>query len=146
MLDVANSWRELRGLPRDARYDAVAAGLGGLQLDPAEAPPAYSFNANAACCYVDPGACPPGRFGDRTACSPQKGHPMPAGILGWVDGRRFGDKYGVDAAAANATVGAIAERWAWASGAGWGWDMPLVAMGQVRQGWRPQAAVEVAGG
>ena len=66
---------------------------------------------------------------------------MPAGVLGWLDGRRFGDRYGVDAATANATVAAITERWAWSSGAGWGWDMPLVALGQVRQGWAPESAV-----
>ena len=81
MLDVANEWRELQGLPRDARYDAVAAGLGGLALDPAEDPPAYSFNFNAACCYVNKSACPPGRFGGRDACAtPEwapdaRGHP-----------------------------------------------------------------------
>lgn len=140
MLDVANEWRELQGLPRDARYDAVAAGLGGLALDPAEDPPAYSFNVNAACCYVSKSACPPGRFGGRDACAVQSGHPMPAGILGWVDGRRFGDRYGVDAAVANATVRAIVERWGWASGGAWGWDMPLTAMAQVRQGWAPEEA------
>ena len=141
MLDIANEWRELQGLPRDARYDAVAAGLGGLALDPAEDPPAYSFNVNAACCYVNRSTCPPGRFGGRDACSAQSGHPMPAGVLGWVDGRRFGDRYGVDAAVANATTRAIVERWGWASGGAWGWDMPLVAMAQVRQGWEPEAAV-----
>ena len=66
---------------------------------------------------------------------------MPAGILGWVDGRRFGGRYGVDAAAANATVAAIVERWQWAAGAGWGWDMPIVALAQNRQGWAPEASV-----
>ena len=47
-LDVANEWRELLGLPRDAKYDAVAAGLGGLPLDPAQSAPTYSFNAEAS--------------------------------------------------------------------------------------------------
>ena len=104
-LDVANEWRELLGLARDAKYDAVAAGLGGLPLDPAEAAPTYSFNAEASCCYTS--TCPPGRFGGLDQCSPQGGHPSPAAVLGLLNGRRFGDRYGVDQATANNTVAAI---------------------------------------
>lgn len=140
-LDVANEWRELLGLPRDAQYDRVAAGLGGLPLDPAQATPTYSFNAEAACCYVAPAACPPGRFGGRDQCSPRSGHPSPAGVLGLYDGRKYGDRYGVSAAAANATVAAITNGWGWSDGGGWGWDNPLVALGQIRNGWAPESVV-----
>ena len=115
-LDVANEWRELRGLPRDAQYDAVAAGLGGLALDPAQAAPTYAFNAEAACCYN--ATCPPGRFGGRDQCSTNAGHPSPAAVLGLVNGRRFGDRYGVDQATANNTILAITENWAWSNGGG----------------------------
>jgi hypothetical protein len=140
-LDVANEWRELLGLARDAHYDAVAAGMGGLALDPAQAEPTYSFNAEAACCYVSPSACPPGRFAGRDQCSPQSGHPSPAAVLGLLDGRRFGDRYGVDAATANNTVRAITDSWQWSNGGGWGWDSPLVALGQIRNGWSPDSSV-----
>ena len=119
VLDVANDWRELLGLARDAKYDAVASGLGGLPLDPAQSVPTYSFNAEATCCYN--ATCPPGRFGGRDQCSVQSGHPSPAAVLGLLDGRRFGDRYGVDAAAANATVAAITYSWQWSNGGGWGW-------------------------
>ena len=119
-IDVANDWRELLGLPRDAKYDTVASGLGGLPLDPAEAAPTYSFNAEAACCYVDPASCPPGRFGGRDQCSPQGGHPSPAAVLGLFDGRRRGDRYGVDAVTANNTIAAITYKWQWSNGGGWG--------------------------
>lgn len=118
-LDVANEWRELLGLPRDAKYDAVAAGLGGLPLDPAQSVPTYSFNAEASCCYNS--SCPDGRFGGRDQCSPQGGHPSPAAVLGLLNGRRFGDRYGVDAATANNTVAAITYSWQWSNGGGWGW-------------------------
>ena len=138
-LDVANEWRELLGLPRDAKYDAVAAGLGGLPLDPAQSAPTYSFNAEASCCYNS--SCPDGRFGGRDQCSPQGGHPSPAAVLGLLNGRRFGDRYGVDAATANNTVAAITYSWQWSNGGGWGWDNPLVALGQIRCGWDPSAVV-----
>ena len=79
-LDIANEWRELLGMPRDATWDAVAAGLGGLPLDPQNTTaPSYSFNAEAACCYVASASCPPGRFGGKDQCSPKTGHPSPAG-------------------------------------------------------------------
>ena len=138
-LDVANEWRELRGLPRDAQYDAVAAGLGGLALDPAQAAPTYAFNAEAACCYNE--SCPPGRFGGRDQCSTNSGHPSPAAVLGLLNGRRFGDRYGVDQVTANNTVLAITDNWTWSNNGGWGWDNPLVALGQIRNGWRPDAVV-----
>ena len=117
-LDVANEWRELMGLPRDAKYDAVAAGMGGLPLDPAQAAPTYSFNAEASCCYNT--SCPPGRFGGRDQCSTNAGHPSPAAVLGLLNGRRFGDRYGVDAVTANNTVAAITASWDWNNGGGWG--------------------------
>ena len=121
-LDLANEWRVLLGLPEDAHWANVSGGLGNLPLDPAESPPAYSFNAAAACCYVPAAQCPPGRFGGRDQCSPQEGHPSPSAVLGMIDGRYHGDKYGVNAATANATVKAITERWAWSAGGSWGWD------------------------
>jgi hypothetical protein len=139
VLDVANEWRELQGLARDAHYDAVAAGLGGLALDPAQAAPTYSFNAEAACCYNR--TCPPGRFGGRDQCSTNGGHPSPAAVLGLLNGRRFGDRYGVDQSTANNMIAAIANNWDWSSGGGWGWDNPLVALGQIRNAWDPNAVV-----
>ena len=140
-LDIANEWRELLAMPRDAKYDAVAAGMGGLPIDPAQAVPTYAFNAEAACCYNT--SCPPGRFGGRDQCSTNSGHPSPAAIFGLLNGRRFGDRYGVDAATANATVAAIAVGWDESAGAGWGWDTPLVALGQIRNGWQPEAVVDM---
>ena len=140
-LDVANEWRELLGLPRDVQYDTVAAGLGGLALDPAQAEPTYSFNAEAACCYN--ASCPAGRFGGRDQCSTNAGHPSPSAVLGLLNGRRFGDRYGVDAATANNTVRAITENWGWQDGSSWGWDNGLVALGQIRNGWAPSATVDM---
>jgi hypothetical protein len=138
-LDIANEWRELLGQPRDAKSDAVAGGLCGLPLDPAQSAPTYAFNAEAACCYN--ASCPPGRFGGRDQCDVQAGHPSPAAVLGLLNGRRRGDRYGVDAATANTTVATIAYSWKWSDGAGWGWDTPLVAMGQARNNWAPEATV-----
>ena len=62
-------------------------------------------------------------------------------MLGLLNGRRRGDRYGVDAATANTTVATIAYSWKWSDGAGWGWDTPLVAMGQARNNWAPEATV-----
>jgi len=118
-LDVANEWRDLLGLPAEDSWETVSAGMSNLPRDPAM-PDTYSFNAAAACCYVAPAQCPPGRFGGKAQCSPLRGHPMPAGILGMVNGRYKGDKYGVDVATANATIQAMVLNW----GAGWGWDNP----------------------
>ena len=140
-LDMANEWREYLGLPRDATYDAVASGLGGLPLDPAESAPTYSFNANAACCYVTSAECPPGRFGGLDQCDFQAGHPSPAAITGFLNGRRFGSRYHVDAITSNNTVAAIFNRWNWMSPASWGWDSPLLSFSLIRNGWSPESVV-----
>jgi len=122
----------------------VAASLGkNLPLDPAMPVPTYSFNAMAACCYIDPAKCPKGRFGGLDQCSPQDGHPSPAAILGMINGRIQGNRYGVDAVTANNTVSIILENWGWSSGGAWGWDNPLVAMAMIRQGWNPEVAVQL---
>jgi len=62
-------------------------------------------------------------------------------VLGLLNGRRFGDRYGVDQVTANNTVLAITDNWTWSNNGGWGWDNPLVALGQIRNGWRPDAVV-----
>jgi protein-glucosylgalactosylhydroxylysine glucosidase len=142
-LDMANEWREYLGMERDALYDAVASGLGGLPLDPAESVPTYSFNGNAACCYVTSAECPSSRFGGLDQCDYQAGHPSPSAITGLLNGRRFGDRYHVDAKTSNNTVAAIVNRWQWSDGSSWGWDNPLAAMGECRNGWKAESMVEM---
>ena len=137
-LDVANEWRALLGLPEDPGWANVSARMGNLPLDPAQAAPTYSFNSQAACCYVAPKDCPAGRFGGRAQCSPLRGHPMPAGVLGMVNGRRRGDAFGVSVEAANNTIGVMVASW----GAGWGWDNPLIALAMARLAWSPAAVVD----
>ena len=137
-LDVAGEWRELLGQLPDPAWANVSGLMSNLPLDPAQAVPTYSFNAAAACCYVDKADCPVGRFGGKEQCSPLSGHPMPAGILGMVNGRRRGDKYGVDLAAANATIEVMVKSW----GAGWGWDNPLIALAMARMSWDPSSVVD----
>ena len=113
-LDVANDWRAALGLPAEPAWANVSAQMRNLPLDPAEpaGEPKYAFNAAAACCFMPAAACPPGRFGGRAQCSPLSGHPMPAGVLGMVNGRKRGDKYGVDVATANNTIRVMVEKWA----------------------------------
>lgn len=144
VLDIANDWKALLGLDSNPLWATVASSLGqGLPLDPAQSQPTHSFNALAACCYIDASSCPNGRFGGMDQCSPQDGHPSPAAVLGMVNGRMHGDRYGVDAETANNTIAVITSGWGWNAGGAWGWDQPLVAMGQIRQGWDPHAVVDM---
>lgn len=141
MLDVANDWLELTGQPRNATWDRMAGAFARPFVDPASPPgaPLYSFNYACAwwvaqhrreprsqrrglpdpfrllfrSAYVPASACPAGRYGNRTQCSPLTSHPMPAGLVGMLDGLRAADRYGVSAATANNTVAATAALWGW---------------------------------
>ena len=70
-LDIANEWRVAQGMPENSKWARVAAGLGNLALDIGMSKPTYSFNAVAACCYIDASQCPPGARAVLDQCSPQ---------------------------------------------------------------------------
>jgi hypothetical protein len=167
-LDIANQWRVLQGLQKNATWDAMAGQFARLFIDPQTQPsaPAYSNNYECACLYVDSSACPAGRYGNKDQCGPRQSHPMALAILGeiggeyflcsieidvpftkgMINGRRWGDKYGVDLAVLNNTVAGVLNTWDWGDpGRGtnvWGWDFPLLALSQARMNWSPDAVVQ----
>lgn len=142
VLDIANEWRQLMGMARNATWDDISSKIAALELDLASVnttKPVYSFNYNCACAYsqVD---CPSDRF-NKTQCLPSQSHPLSVGMYGMVNGRHSGDKYGLDVTIMNNTVAAVVNNWIWPSG--WGWDFPLVAMAMTRLNWDPSAVVDM---
>jgi hypothetical protein len=144
-LDLANEWRELMGLQRDPLYDAVAGNLAPLHTDPAPptpGEPVYTFDDRCVCQFRDAASCPPGAVPPSgNNCGPFSDHPLQLGVLGMINGRRLGDRYGVDVATANNTLRAVWGNWAKWTGA-WGWDDSLIASGMARLGWSPDAIVD----
>jgi hypothetical protein len=147
-LDIANDWREALGLPRSALYDAVAGGLPPLHTDPAAPPgaPRYTFDDGCVCQLLAGGAR---NASCRAEWVPAAGsncpalaeHPLMLGVLGMVNGRAHGDRYGVSAATANNTLAGVWGSWGQWKGA-WGWDDSLLASAMARLGWDPRAIVE----
>jgi hypothetical protein len=153
-LDIANDWREMLGLPRDPHYDNVSSNMAALHTDPAPPDPPgvplYTFDDGCVCQFLKNGtrnaACPPAIVPSPKGsnCKALSGHPLQLGILGMVNGRRFGDKYGVSVEILNATLGAVWSRWPeWT--AAWGWDDAVIAMAMARTGWAPESIVGING-
>ena len=147
VLDIANEWRAFLGLPPNPLYDAVAGGLAPLHTDPASPPgePRYTFDAGCVCQFLPGGEHDPACQREwvpaaGSNCPPLREHPLMLGVLGMLNGRARGDRYGVDVATANNTLAAVWEQWgSW--GGAWGWDDSLIASGMARMGWDPQAIV-----
>jgi hypothetical protein len=152
VLDLANEWRAAAGLPADPRYDAVAGGLADLPTDPAsppDGPPLYSLDLWCVCMYLPGGTEDPGcrkRWvpPEGSSCQPVTSHPLTIGVLGIVNGRYHGDRYGVDARSANATLAAVMNEWLSTWTSAWGWDDGLIATAMLRLGWDPRAIVDSA--
>ena len=147
-LDLANEWRELMGLARDALYDAVASNLAPLHTDPVPptpGEPVYTFDDRCVCQFLvngtrnarcTPDIVPPGG----SNCDAFSDHPLMLGVLGMINGRRLGDRYGVSVDIANSTLRAVWSNWpAW--GGAWGWDDSLLGSAMARLGWAPEAIV-----
>lgn len=148
-LDIANEWLGWLGQPPNERWAAVAGGLAALPTDPASppgGPPLYTFDRDCVCQFLPGGtanascdkAWVPARGSN---CNALGDHPLQLGILGMIDGRRAGDRYGVSIASANATLQAVWALWPQWTGA-WGWDDELLATGMTRLGWDPRTIVE----
>ena len=150
-LDLANEWRQAAGLLPDPRYDAVAGGLAVLPTDPAsppDGPPLYSLDRWCVCMYLSGGAKNPAcqrqwAPAGGSSCEPVTSHPLVVGVLGIVNGRYRGDRYGVDARSANATLATVLREWVnWTHA--WGWDDALLASAMLRLRWDPRAIVDSA--
>ena len=152
VLDLANEWRAAAGLPANAAYDAVAGGLADLPTDlasPSAGPPLYSLDRWCVCMYLPGGtnnaSCqqswvPP----NGSSCDPVTSHPLTVGVLGMVNGRYHGDRYGVNVRSANATVAAVLSQWSTSWTSAWGWDDALLASAMLRLQWDPRAIVDSA--
>lgn len=143
-LTVAGQWRVLQGLQPVQQWSAVMEGLAPPPLDPLPPPgipAAYGFNQFCPGAYVPPSSAH--AEGGTTPCAPCTSHPSPAALHGFLNGAAAG----VDVRIANATLSAILSCWGWGSASEgtnvWGWDFPLMALGMARQGWQPQAVVDM---
>ena len=152
VLDLANEWRVAAGLPADESYDAIAGGLAELPTDPAspaDGAPLYSQDRYCVCMYLPGGAanssCEPNWLPEGgSSCQPTTSHPLTVAVLGMVNGRYRGDRYGVSVRSANATVAAVLGLWLDTWTAAWGWDDSLLATAMLRLGWSPRAIVDHA--
>ncbi len=115
-LEKAQAWRHRLGLPREANWDRVAAGLSPLPM----ADGRYLFAGSAPDSYSDP------RW--------RRDHPVVVSALGVLPP----DPH-VDAATMRRTLDWIWENWNWRDT--WGWDYPMLAMTAARLG-RPDRAVD----
>jgi hypothetical protein len=146
-LDIANEFRVALGLPPSALYAAVASNLAPLHTDPA-APadaPRYTFDDTCVCQLLAGGAqnasCEKAWVpAAGSNCKGLADHPLMLGILGMINGRAHGDRYGVDVETANNTLMGVWENWPHWKGA-WGWDDSLLASAMARLGWSPEAIV-----
>ena len=119
-LGVAQQWRERRGLPRNAEWDAVIADL---------APPAIADG------LVLPVASEPDFWRQTMACSGDatqpgclnRDHPSMLMAYGLIAGR-------VDPEAMRRTLRAVEQHWDLRQT--WGWDFPVIAMTAARLGER----------
>jgi hypothetical protein len=119
-LQVAQTWRARRGLPRDAGWDRVIAGIapmptqGGLYVPVASEPDFWARSGSPAC------------RGDAQGGCANRDHPsflMSYGLIG-------SDR--VDPATMRRTLAATAAIWDWRRV--WGWDFPMIAMTAARLG------------
>jgi len=144
VLDLANEWREYLGLARDPLYDSVAAEMAPLHTDPF--PPnkgvdVYTFDDTCVCQFVNASECPQSVVPPSgNNCPPFSSHPLMLGIFGMINGRKHGDKYGVDLQIVNNTLSAVWANWYRWKGS-WQWDDSLLASSMARLGWSPESIV-----
>lgn len=116
-LDVANSWRERLGLPRNSDWDHVRGNLSPLPTIMFDGKTVYNGNAN----------CNPGIFtAGSTNCAALSNHPAFLGAVGAMPG----EFYGADVGVMNATLATTVKLWGWDHC--WGWDEPLGALTATR--------------
>jgi len=114
-LETAQAWRERLGLPREARWDRVLAGLSPLPVANGK----YLFAGSAPDTYENP----------RWA----RDHPSITAAFGMLPGP------GIDREAMRRTLDWIWRHWSWPDT--WGWDYPMLAMTAARLG-EPARAVD----
>jgi hypothetical protein len=117
-LELANRWRERRGLPRDATWDDAIARLSPLPVKDGK--------------YVALESTPD--TWDNVAS--RHDHPSMLMALGMMPATPV-----VDRATMGRTLDAVLQHWDWATKI-WGWDYPMIAMTAVRLG-RPEVAMEI---
>jgi len=129
-LDIANTWLERLGQPRNVEWDDVRKNLAPL-------PVVTLSNSSGTRVYNRHQHCLPNVFshGKHEHCSGPNSHPALTGALGCLPG----DKYGVDREVMNNTLYATLANWEWSHC--WGWDQPMVAMTAVRLE-QPEVAVD----
>ena len=109
-LDVAQTWRERRGLPRDEDWDRALHRLARPSISDG------TYDAVAA----PPGSGEPGR-------TTRHDHPSLLGALGVVPQTPL-----IDPATMRRTLEDVLSDWDWVSA--WGWDFPMMAMCATRLG------------
>jgi hypothetical protein len=114
-LEMAQSWRERLGLPRDEDWERVLARLSS----PPIADGKFLFAESAPDSYTSP------RW--------RNDHPAVLGAFGMLPGPR------IDVPTMRRTADWVWENWNWSDT--WGWDYPLVAMNAARLG-RPERAID----
>lgn len=117
-LELANRWRERRGLPRETAWDEAIARLSPLPVKDGK--------------YVALESTPD--TWDNVAS--RHDHPSMLMALGVMP-----ETPAVDRATMSRTLDAVLEHWDWATKI-WGWDYPMIAMTAVRLG-RPEVAMEI---
>jgi hypothetical protein len=126
-LQTAQAWRERRGLPRDARWDKVIAGMSkiaerdGLYLATESSPDLWRQAASPAC------------DGHATGSCENRDHPSFLMAYGLIGGDR------IDPETMRRTLRATEDHWDLRQT--WGWDFPMVAMTAARLG-EPEDAVD----
>ncbi len=113
-LELAQTWRERLGLPRQAHWDDVVRQLAPLPV--------------ADGVYLAHECCP------ETYTKFNIDHPAMLGAFGWIPGPN------VDLAIMAKTLDRVVADWRWSET--WGWDYPLAAMTAARLG-RPAQAVDL---
>lgn len=127
-LDVAQHWRERRGLPRKPEWDAALRRLApppmkdGLYLPVATIPDFWTTAASAQC----------RGHADAAPCR-NRDHPSFLMAYGFIPGAR------IDPAAMRRTLAAVESDWDMRQT--WGWDFPMLAMAAARLG-QPEKAVD----
>jgi hypothetical protein len=150
-LDLANEWRVRMNSSLNETWEAISSNMAPLPFDYGYLSDSdfYSFNLNSSCCFLPPNSplCPSGVRAAKAQCNPLQSHPLIVGMVGMINGLKYGNKYGIDVAVFNRTVAAVVSNWSWGSMTDgenvWGWDFGLVAMAMTRLGWSREAVVSL---
>lgn len=115
-LNIAQSWREMSGLKRNAKWDEVIEKLSPLPIQDG----VYLATESAKDSYTNP------EF--------KTDHPSVLGTFGMLPSSKM-----LDTATMNRTFDLIWKTWKW--NITWGWDFPMVAMTATRLG-KPEKAID----